>query len=218
MKVLRVFANDEGKWGNPVGIVVDEEKKLNTGARQQIAKKSGFSEVVFVNDLRKNSISIYTPQREIAFAGHAAVGVAHFLKMEKGTLITKLVGIGGEIETWQEGKLTWVRCDLAITPPWNYEQLQSEQEVVGLNVDEMKNKEHVVMWAWKDETSGLIRARTFALDWGIPEDEANGSGCLKLAVELKREVSVSHGNGSVVYARPAKQTGYGEVGGWVVGD
>lgn len=216
MEVLNVFANELGQFGNPVGIVVDPEGKIGRAERQRMAKESGFSEVVFVNDLARNNISIYTPRREIPFAGHAAVGVAHFLSLEKLTSVTELVGIGGKIVTWQEERLTWVRCDLEITPSWKYEQHSTPEEVEIIRLADTRQKEHVVVWAWDDKERGIVRARTFAPDWGIPEDEANGSGCLKLAVNLGREIEVRHGKGSVVHARPAEEQGWGEVGGLVV--
>lgn len=216
MKVLNVFANKLGQFGNPVGIVVDTERKIGRAERQRIAQESGFSEVVFVNDLARNNISIYTPQREIPFAGHAAVGVAYFLGLEKMAPISELAGIGGNIVTWQAEGLTWVQCDVAMMPPWNYEQKSTTKEVEKLQLVDTHQKAHVVVWAWDDKEGGIVRARTFAPDWGISEDEANGSGCLKLAVNLGREIEVRHGKGSVVYARPAKERGCGEVGGLVV--
>lgn len=214
MKVLNVFTNNEGKFGNPVGIVVDVEQKIDAVERQKMATASGFSEIVFVNNVETKNISIYTPQHEIPFAGHAVVGTAYFLSQEYGVPVTKLVGIGGEIETWKEGELTWVRSSLLIAPKWNYEQLEDTMAVESLVLDVTLSKEHTVVWAWIDEQKGLIRARTFASDWGIPEDEANGSGSMKLASILNREITLIHGEGSVIHARPAKDNS-AEVGGLV---
>ena len=55
MEILRVFTNKNGDFGNPVGIIIDTDKKISTNERQQIAVKSGFSELVFVNDLTKGA-------------------------------------------------------------------------------------------------------------------------------------------------------------------
>ena len=99
-------------------------------------------------------------------------------------------------------------------PNWNFEQLNNAELVEKLAVNETINKEHTFVWAWIDETKGLIRARTFANDWGIPEDEANGSGSMKLADTLKREITIIHGHGSVIHARPSKDNN-AEVGGLV---
>jgi predicted PhzF superfamily epimerase YddE/YHI9 len=61
----------------------------------------------------------------------------------------------------------------------------------------------------------MIRARTFAADWGIPEDEANGSGAMRLASTLGKTLEIHHGKGSVIYARRANER-FAEVGGRVV--
>ena len=61
---------------------------------------------------------------------------------------------------------------------------------------------------------GLIRARTFAPDWGIPDDEANGSGAMKLAATLERSIEIIHGKGSVIYAKPWKAD-FADLGGRV---
>ena len=70
----------------------------------------------------------------------------------------------------------------------------------------------VYAWAWIDEAAGTVRARSFAPDFGIPEDEATGSAALGLAVELGRELTIHQGRGSVLLAR-ALGGGRGEVGG-----
>ncbi len=193
MKILNVFTNEDGLHGNPVGIVVDDKRKIDDVERQAIAKESGYSEVVFINDFETNNISIYTPQNEIPFAGHAAIGAAYFLRKEYKKSVTKMEGVGGIIETWSDGGLTWVKCDASMLPPWNLTKLVSANEVVG-----------------------IVRARTFASDWDIPEDEANGSGAMKLAMSLGRELTVYHGNGSIIHARPSREANKAVVGGLVV--
>lgn len=214
MRVLKVFVNEKGEFGNPVGVTVDTELKINKDERQKIATESGFSEIVFVNNVENREISIYTPKHEIPFAGHAVVGTAYFLSQEYSQTITQLESIGGVIETWKENELTWVKGSLSILPNWNYEQLENAELVENLILNETLNKKHTLVWAWMDEVKGLIRARTFANDWGIPEDEANGSGSMRLADTLKREITIIHGQGSVIHARPSKGN-CAEVGGLV---
>lgn len=216
MITLRVFTDENGSYGNMVGIVLDTKNTVGGVERQKITRDSGFSEVVFVNNLELRSISIYTPQNEIPFAGHAVVGVAYFLNQRCNAPITELMGMGGKIETWRENGLTWVKCDSSNLPPWKYEQLSDPSMVDALTVSEMSGKEHVVLWAWIDEPGGIVRARTFATDWDIPEDEANGSGAMKLAINVGRELTIQHGKGSVIHARPSSSIGCAEVGGMVV--
>ena len=62
--------------------------------------------------------------------------------------------------------------------------------------------QHTFVWAWTDEPNGLLCARTFAPDWGIPEDQGNGSGSMQRAMALGRPITVIHGESSVIYAEP----------------
>ncbi|MGH9421068.1 MAG: PhzF family phenazine biosynthesis protein, partial [Thermoanaerobaculia bacterium] len=71
------------------------------------------------------------------------------------------------------------------------------------------------VWAWIDERQGLIRARTFAPDWDIPEAQGNGSGSMVLAAIVDRVIEIKHGEGSVIFAKPAPD-GSADIGGRVV--
>lgn len=215
VNVLRVFANKEGKYGNPVGIVVDTERKLSDQDRRRISAATSFSETIFINDLSNRSISIYNPEEEIDFSGHAVVGVVFFLERELQISVNQVVGLNGPIDTWSENGLTWVKTELRNTPPWWHERLASAREIEALTGPQSDNQEHVQLWAWIDEEAGTIRSRTFAPGWGIPEDEANGSGCMRLAAALGRNIVVYHGKGSVIYARPSTP-GIAQVGGFVM--
>jgi predicted PhzF superfamily epimerase YddE/YHI9 len=124
-------------------------------------------------------------------------------------------GRDGEIETWQENGLTWARARLSIMPPWNFKQLESTEAVERITLEDTKTWQHTMAWAWIDEAKGLIRARTFASDWDIPEAQGNGSGSMVLAARLNREIEIRHGKGAVIFAKPAPD-GQGDIGGRVV--
>jgi len=109
----------------------------------------------------------------------------------------------GEITAWQEDELTWVRGPLAIMPPWNYKQLEDAEAVEQIKLEETKDWQHTMVWAWIDEVKGLIRVRTFAADWDIPEAQGNGSGSVVLADKLGRPIEILHGEGAVIFAKPA---------------
>ncbi len=216
-RVLRVFADEKGSFGNPVGIIVDEGQGLSTDVRQQVAIALGYSESIFINDVQARSISIFTPQNEIAFAGHAAVGAAWLLRGLIGGTVDTLHGRDGRIETWTTDDVTWVRSELRTTPPWWHERLESAEAIESLHGPQDVSQEHTQLWAWTDKSAGQLRARTFAAAWGIPEDEANGSGCMRLAAALGLSLRIVHGKGSVIYAKPGKP-GWADVGGRVVED
>src|SRR3989339_305153 len=105
MKVLNVFTNENGEFGNPVGIIVDTENKINKENRQQMAIDSGFSEIVFINNLETKDVSILSPTRQIPFAGHALVGVSYFLNNVLNIPTTEIVSMGKVIKSWQENNL-----------------------------------------------------------------------------------------------------------------
>lgn len=214
---LRVFVDEKGNFGNPVGIILDEGKKIDSKERQQIATKLGYSESVFINNLSLSSVSIFNPRKEVPFAGHAMVGTAWLISKLRNHPIDSLTCPGGSIKTWRDKDKTWIRASLGVMPSWQYEQLKNATEVECLSPAITLSKEHTFVWAWVDENRGLIRARTFAPDWGIPEDEANGSGSMKLAVTLGRSIEILHGKGSIIYAKPWKPD-FSDLGGRVVED
>ncbi len=211
---LNVFTDEDGNYGNPVGIVVDVDCKIDKDERQKITYKSGLSEVIFINSFKEKNISIYSPLREIPFAGHAIIGAVYFLNEEFNTSIAEIVTIEGRVGVWKEREQIWIRGKLENAPPWKLELLESVGELEKLNAAQMLNLAHTLVWTWIDKDKGIIRARTFANDWGIPEDEANGSGSMMLAAKLDRSLTVYHGKGSVIHARPSKP-GFAEVGGLV---
>lgn len=93
--------------------------------------------------------------------------------------------------------------------------IESADAVEGIKLDDTKYVEHTMMWAWTDEDKGLIRARTFAADWDIPEAQGNGSGSMALAARLNRNIEIRHGEGAVIYAKPAPDN-CADIGGRVV--
>ncbi|PTA96014.1 PhzF family phenazine biosynthesis protein [Kluyvera sp. Nf5] len=68
--------------GNPVAVVLDAQG-MSTGQMQQIAAEFGYSETTFVlppaDRANTAHVRIFTPTREIPFAGHPNVGTAFVL-------------------------------------------------------------------------------------------------------------------------------------------
>jgi len=65
--------------GNPLAVVI-EEGGLTDQLRQSIAREVGFSETTFVDPTPASDgswrVQIFTPDREIPFAGHPTLGTA----------------------------------------------------------------------------------------------------------------------------------------------
>jgi predicted PhzF superfamily epimerase YddE/YHI9 len=214
LHIVCVFVDSEHKFGNPVGIILDEGKEIDAKERQQIVTSLGYSESVFINNLESGNVSVHNSQNEIPFAGHALVGASWYMNTTRIEPLDALVCMGNSIKTWSEGDNVWVRASKDILPPWNYEELGNALVVETLLGSQVATYEHTFVWAWIDKEKGIVRARTFAPDWGIPEDEANGSGAMKLAMTLGKALEVHHGKGSIIYAKPF-DSNFVDVGGRV---
>ncbi len=83
--VLDVFT-DERFLGNPLAVVLDCDE-LDTARCQAIAREFNLSETVFVSAPRDPvntaRIRIFTPARELPFAGHPTVGTAALLALTR---------------------------------------------------------------------------------------------------------------------------------------
>lgn len=212
LHTINVFIDDKGAFGSPLGVVVDDAHQIDAKHRQQIATDLNYSETVFIDDRLTGAINVFSPLRECPFSMYAALGAAWFIHTELKSQINHLMSKDQTIEIFlKEGKI-WVRSKIAILPQWNYAEYRSAPEIESLNMDDFLNHKHEMVWAWIDKEKGVIRARTFANDWGIPEDEANGSGTMRLAAMLGKNITVIHGRGSVLYANPF-DTDRVEVGG-----
>lgn len=212
VRVPRVFCDAEGRFGNPLGIVLDGPS-VPADDRQALAHHLGYSETVFVDDAAAARIVIFTPEVELPFAGHPAVGTAWMLARE-GHDSEVLRTPAGEVPVRRDGELTWVAARPEWCPPWELVEHSTPAEVEALPVPEVG---FIYAWAWIDEPQGLIRARCFVPEEGIPEDEATGSAALPLSAQLGRAIEVRQGEGSVIHARPIED-GYVEIGGRVVED
>lgn len=211
LHVLRVFANDEGEWGNALGVFLDGDA-IPAAGRQGIAAELGFSETVFVEDRERGAIRIHTPTVELPFAGHPTVGAA-WLLAQRGQAPASLLVPAGEVGVRVGCDEAFVSASPRWSPDFAYRQLDSPAAVRALERGST-NGENVYAWAWIDESAGTIRARSFAPEAGIVEDEATGSAALALCSLLGREVVIHQGRGSVLSCRPLAD-GRCEVGGRV---
>ncbi len=218
VNVVRVFTDPEGHHGNALGVVLDGAG-LDDDRRQAIAVELNYSETVFVDDIVEARLRIFTPAREIPLAGHPLVGTAWLLAQVTNRPVERLRPLhAANVDTWVVDGVRWIRARIADAPPWQFVQVETPAEVEALSVPPGPEYDLHEFWAWQDESEGWIRARVFAASHDIAEDEATGSGALRLLDVLRRELVITQGRGSVIYARPAKQQGRGEVGGRVVSE
>ena len=214
--LLRVFTDAKDKFGDAASVIIDEGRHISEAERQDLARKLNTGETIFINDITDANISVIHPQGEIDFAGVGVLATAWLLTKLRGKITENMQGRGGTITAWQDGDITWVRARLGTMPAWRYKQLEDAADVEKIKLEETTAMEHTMVWAWVDESKGRIRARTFASDWDIPEAQGNGSGAMVLSAKLNRSIEIIHGEGSVIFARPAAGNS-ADIGGRVTG-
>jgi predicted PhzF superfamily epimerase YddE/YHI9 len=205
VRVLRVFTDENGGSGNLLGVVRDAGT-IADARRQAIATELGYSETVFVE--HDTHVQIFTPAGELPFAGHPMVGSAWLLR-RPALHIT-----AGEVKTWVEGERAWVLARAEWCPPFERRQLATPSEV---DAFAPPSSGSLQVWAWSDEASGLVRARVFVPDLGVPEDPATGSAAVVLCAALGRAITVDQGPHCLIEARPVGD-GAIELGGRVADD
>jgi predicted PhzF superfamily epimerase YddE/YHI9 len=214
LHVLRVFADEAGEHGNPLGVFLDGAE-VPEQRRLAVAHELGFSETVFVDDRGRGAIRIFTPGLELPFAGHPTVGTAWLLGQE-GIAVSVLRTPAGEVAVRGEGELTFVAARAEWSPAWELVEMASPADVDPITWP-LGDEELVYYWAWEDEAAGTVRSRCFSLEDGIGEDEATGSAAIMLCAALERDISIHQGEGSRLDARYLGD-GRAEVGGRVVLD
>lgn len=206
--VLRVFCGPDGRHGNALGVVRDGRTYPDRASRQELARRLGFSETVFVDDPERGHVDIYTPGQRLPFAGHPLVGTAWLLDLEILELPV------GEVFARQDGEFSWIGARPEWAPPRTLERYGSAAEVEELT-GPPPGEGRLYVWAWEDEAAGRVRARAFPRrDDNIVEDEATGAAALLLSAELGRALNITQGRGSQILTAPAPD-GTVEIGGRV---
>ena len=216
--VVRVFADEDGNFGNELGVVLDAAS-IDDELGPKLTAHLGFSETVFVDALSNDGadVRIFSPVSELKLAGHPLVGTSRVLADVTGAQPAVLrPRLADPVATWREAETTWIRANTAYLPEFAFTQLASPAEVDALPVPSSEKEQYDQYWAWIDEPAGLLRARTFVGALGIPEDEATGAAALLQAQLQGREVTIRQGRGSVLRTRPSREPGWSEVGGHVV--
>ena len=217
LHVLRVFMGPDGRGGNPLGVFLDGPA-IEPARRQAVAAELGYSETVWVDEVDIDrgvaAIRIFTPGVEMPFAGHPTVGTSWLLR-ERGRGVGVLRVPAGDVATWEEGDLTWIRA----RAEWGAGLLEPRQFPHAAAVDALQpgrlGDPGIYAWAWQDERAGHVRVRFLATHLGIVEDEATGLGAVIMGDLLGRPLVIRQGVGSELYTRPDPASGFVDVGGRV---
>lgn len=209
--VVNVFVDEDGDHGNPLGIVWSSP--YTRGCEQQIAADLGFSETIFIDEVSADAARarIFTPATELRFAGHPTVGLAAWLR-EAGDDIRTILLPAGESRVRIDDDRIFINAFASWTPDFDFEQLDTPAEVDAVDPLAYGDGLHYV-WAWISEDAGTVRARMFAPDLGIREDEATGAGAIGLTARLGRDLDITQGQGSRLYTHSRYLGQQIEVGG-----
>jgi predicted PhzF superfamily epimerase YddE/YHI9 len=212
LHVVRVFLGPDGGGGNPLGVFVDGTD-IPAERRLEVAQTLGFSETVFVDAIEDDAarISIFTPGRELAFAGHPTVGTS-WLLTEFGRKIWTLHVPAGDVETWRDGELTWIRARAGWVHQLDVRHYPSVDKVDAIRPGALGDPGFYA-WAWENESEGRLRSRYFPTDLGIVEDEATGAAAVVMGDRLGRPLTIRQGRGSELIVRPDPGAGTVDVGG-----
>ena len=211
LHVVRVFVGPGDTGGNELGVFLDGAA-ISHDRRLAVTAELGFSETVFVEDLATAQIAIFVPAAELPFAGHPTVGTS-WLLAEVGRPVRVLRVLAGDVPTWRDGDLTWIRArpawvDFRVAP--RFVEYAAAAEVDALPGH--SSEPWLYAWAWEDESAGRLRSRSFPTWAGIAEDEASGAAAVLMGARLGRSVTIRQGIGSEISVQPGPE-GTVEVGG-----
>ena len=199
--VLRVFTNADGEYGNPLGVI--DAHSVAPADRQRVAAELGYSETIFIDvpeaGASTTTAHIFTPVVELPFAGHPTVGASWWLK-HRGTPVKTLQVPAGVVqvshEQYPDGEFTVISARAEWAPDFSIYDMDSVEDVLNADPDDYSDAVEHYVWAWIDESEGTIRSRMFAIDLGIPEDEATGAGAVRITEYLSRDLAITQGKGS----------------------
>jgi predicted PhzF superfamily epimerase YddE/YHI9 len=216
--VLRVFTDAQGNFGNPLGVV--DAATVGPEYRQRLATQLGYSETVFIDLPRAGSTTaharIYTPLTELPFAGHPTVGASWWLRAQ-GTPIRTLQVPAGIVQVDYDDDFTVISVRSEWSPQYAIDDLESLDDLAAADPADFSDDVAHYLWTWTDEPAGSLRARMFAANLGVPEDEATGSAAARLTDYLSRDLKITQGKGSIIETTWNAE-GWVRVGGRAVND
>ena len=216
--VLRVFTDPDGNFGNPLGVV--DASQVDPRDRQRLATQLGYSETIFVDLPTAGSTTahatIYTPRTEIPFAGHPTVGLSWWLR-DNGMPINTLQVPAGIVQVSYEGELTVISARSEWAPELFVHEFDSVDDLLAADPADYPDDIAHYLWAWIDRSAGSLRARMFAANLGVPEDEATGSAAIRITDYLSRDLRITQGKGSMIETTWSPE-GWVRVAGRVVND
>ena len=180
----------------------------------------GYSETIFIDVPERGASTaharIYTPATELPFAGHPTVGASWWLR-DRGTPVNTLQVPAGIVQVTYEDDLTAVSARAEWAPEFAIYDLESTDELFAADPDAYPDDVQNYLWTWSDRDQGVLRARMFAANLGVPEDEATGAAAVRITDYLSRDLTIVQGKGSVIHTRWSPE-GWVRIAGRVMSD
>ena len=197
--VLRVFTDPDGNFGNPLGVV--DAAQVEPSDRQDLAAQLGYSETIFVDlpvmGATTAVATIYTPRTEIPFAGHPTVGASWWLRAQDMPINTLQVP-AGIVQVSHDKDLTAISARAEWAPVFAIHDIDSVDALLSADPADFPDDVAHYLWTWTDRSAGSLRARMFASNLGVREDEATGSAAMRITDYLSRDLTITQGKGSVI--------------------
>jgi predicted PhzF superfamily epimerase YddE/YHI9 len=198
--VVRVFTDPDGNFGNPLGVV--DANQVEASDRQRLAAQLGYSETIFVDLPAAGSTTahatIYTPRTEVPFAGHPTVGASWWLRENGWPIKTLQVPAGIVQVSYYEDGVTGISARAEWAPEFAIHEFDSADDLFAADPSDFVDDTSHYLWTWIDRGAGWLRARMFAANLGVPEDEATGSAAMRITDFLSRDLRITQGKGSLI--------------------
>jgi predicted PhzF superfamily epimerase YddE/YHI9 len=165
----------------------------------------GYSETIFVDLPAAGSTTaharIHTTRTELPFAAHPTVGASWWLR-ENGWAIKTLQVPAGIVQVSHgagaQGDCTGITARSEWAPEFAVHEFDSADDVLAVDPADYPADTAHYLWAWTDRSAGSLRARMFAANLGVAEDEATGSAAMRITDYLSRDLRITQGRGSVI--------------------
>jgi predicted PhzF superfamily epimerase YddE/YHI9 len=197
--VLRVFTDQDGNFGNPLGVV--DAARVEPSDRQDLAAQLGYGETIFVDLPAARATTaratIYTPRTEIPFAGHPTVGASWWLRAQ-GMPVNTLQVPAGIVQVSHDKDLTTISARTEWAPVFAIHDIDSVDALLSADPADFPDDVAHYLWTWTDRSAGSLRARMFASNLVVREDEATGSAAMRITDYLSRDLTIVQGKGSVI--------------------
>jgi predicted PhzF superfamily epimerase YddE/YHI9 len=123
----------------------------------------------------------------------------------------------GVVQVSHDGDLTVISARADWAPEFFIHDLDSADALAAADPADFPDDVAHYLWTWTDRAAGALRARMFAGNLGVVEDEATGSAAIRMTDYLSRDLTITQGRGSVI-ATTWSPEGWVGVAGRVVKD